>query len=62
MNMTLIPFRWEPIDFEGYGITERARVFGGWLIRTYVPALISENYSAISIIFIKDANHLWSVR
>ena len=50
-----IPLCWEqiPVDFNAYFIS-RAAVFGGWLVRT-------QERSAISITFVPDRNHEWSL-
>lgn len=51
----LIPFEWENIDDNQYGETERAKVFGGWIIYRSVNQLI------ISMVFIPDPKHEWEI-
>ena len=50
-------FKWEFIDSEAKGFTERAKVIGGWLIRTYDE----DNGIAIAMCFVADENHEWEV-
>ena len=63
-------FSWEVIDSAGYGWTERAKVFGGWLVRTlaiqdaYARAdgsLANNVAPCLSICFLPDSNHEWEI-
>ena len=62
MNMDL---KWEGID----STHERAKVFGGWIVKSYQNVLVSmhedqpptEGYEwRESMVFIPDENHQWS--
>lgn len=51
-----IPFKWEKLQQESSTGTDRAKVFGGWILRDY-------DYidGGISMVFIPDPNHEWEV-
>ena len=48
---------WEEIDH----ITDRARIHGGWLVRVYVSADYADQQDAVSICFVPDPLHIWSI-
>jgi hypothetical protein len=50
-------FEWKVIDIKSYGITQRAKVFGGWLVRT-----IDSNFENFAITFMPDIDHEWDIR
>jgi len=50
-------FEWEEIDRKSYGYTERAKVFGGWLIR--VVDIGDVCYFGMT--FVPDHNHEWVI-
>ena len=51
---------WEEID----GYSERAKVFGGWLVRCYEPYWDGDQqyeYRYVAMAFIPDPNHEWEI-
>lgn len=63
-KMPAIKFEWETIAYNPLqGITYRAKVLGGWLVRT---AICINQYGGSSVeesnlIFIPDPNHEWEI-
>jgi hypothetical protein len=51
-------FEWEKIYDEGYNITYRSKVIGGWLINNVYR--VGDNYRP-SLVFMEDKNHRWSM-
>jgi len=61
----LIPFEWQMIDKKERGYTQRAKVIGGWLVRTYdlnIDPEETESMVCTSMIFISDINHEWKIK
>ena len=62
-----LKFEWERITVGGFGWTERAKVIGGWLVRTVAIGDINtqeqrlDSSPTIQMIFIVDANHEWEI-
>lgn len=63
-------FKWEKIDDESYNYgadnefrnsdrTYRAKVIGGWLIKS---EYLDKDNSAVSLVFVSDPNHTWTLR
>lgn len=60
-----IEFRWEQIEYFGDDdlsgmLTSRAKVFGGWILRT-VSWNRKDKCQSESITFIPDVNHQWVI-
>ncbi len=57
-------FDWEKIKYVGtpneFDLTNRAKVFGGWLVRTIYHDS-NKNVRTDSLVFIPDANHDWKI-
>lgn len=41
-------------------VTERARVLGGWLVRTYAPEMFSRA-GAVGLTFVPDTHAAWDL-
>lgn len=52
-----IPFDWENVDHTSNGYTERAKVIGGWLVRSYEY----DNGIAYAMCFVPDVDHEWEI-
>lgn len=53
-----IDFKWEYITHQGNERTERAKIFGGWLMK--VTDEDQEGCtSTVALIFISDPGHIW---
>lgn len=53
----VIPFEWERINDRGLGYTERAKVFGGWIVRNFEYG----DSATVSLVFIPDGGHQWEI-
>lgn len=47
-----------PSDDTSGLVTERARVLGGWLVRTYAPELFARS-GAVGLTFVPDTHAAW---
>jgi len=56
-----IKFKWEKIIGGAESLTDRARVLGGWLVRTSDFDNDTGCVTACSMVFIPDPDHYWSV-
>jgi hypothetical protein len=59
-----IPFEWERLhvndrDYNWYEETDRAKVFGGWIVRSQKSL---EDRLCESMVFIPDPKHLWKIK
>jgi hypothetical protein len=52
-----IEFKWEHFDDENDGFSERAKVIGGWLVRSW--DFESRDNSVMAMTFIPDTKHEW---
>jgi hypothetical protein len=43
----------------GCETTERAKVYGGWIVK--VAIYNTKNKDAVSMIFVADEHHLWTI-
>lgn len=50
-------FVWEKIDAD----TERAMVYGGWLIRSRDIDACNTYYTVESMVFVPDEKHKWKI-
>lgn len=56
-------FEWEDISYEeGFCITRRAKVFGGWLVKNESYDSEADIFAqSESMVFVPDPSHQWSV-
>jgi hypothetical protein len=54
--MTTPKLKWERID----NYTDRAKVFGGWLVRSYSERATFQPVP-IAMCFVPDEHHVWGV-
>lgn len=52
-------FHWYYVTHEGFERTERAPVFGGWIVK--VTDIMEERNLTISMVFVPDPLHAWEV-
>lgn len=50
-------FQWEKLDEE----CERAKVFGGWILRSRDVNDCNTEYTVESMVFIPDPEHKWAI-
>ncbi len=52
-----IPFKWEAIE----ETTARAKVIGGWILRSRDVDECNSAYTVLSMVFVPDPKHEWEV-
>lgn len=50
-------FEWQRLDTE----TQRAKVFGGWIVRSHDVDDCNNHYTVESMVFVPDPEHKWKV-
>lgn len=64
--MSEIKFKWEEVVAFGECSTQRAKVFGGWIVRTvsWTKRWGNDQVQSLaeSSVFIPDANHEWKIK
>jgi hypothetical protein len=58
-------FEWEKLSDNGFSITWRAKVFGGWLVNNFTcietKSDQTERMISQSMVFVPDPEHKWEI-
>lgn len=59
-----IKYEWEMMDESHKNFTDRAKVFGGWIVRSFTYEIAGgedAKGTSESMVFVPDPNHEWEI-